>query len=160
MRVHHLGSQASALLDGRLTPAEEERAWAHVHLCHGCRDLVEREGWVKTRLAGIAMAGAAGPTGLKQRLQTRPDDLLPRWADLDPAQRRTSLALLAGGAIGTAMLGVLALGVGPASAPTWERRLPAGSIGGTVAPTQGAVDSTPDRTRPSRVRSVPVKMSR
>ena len=50
--IGHLGSRVSALLDGQLSPAESERAWAHVHLCHVCRDAVEREGWVKTRLAG------------------------------------------------------------------------------------------------------------
>ena len=50
----HLGSRVSALLDGQLSPADTERAWEHVHSCHACRDLVEREGWVKTRLAGLA----------------------------------------------------------------------------------------------------------
>ena len=52
--IGHLGSRVSALLDGQLSPAEAERAWAHVHACHACRDLVEREGWVKTRLAGLS----------------------------------------------------------------------------------------------------------
>src|SRR4051812_1640158 len=44
MNFGHLGDRVSALLDGQLTPAEEERAWSHVHDCHQCRDLVEREG--------------------------------------------------------------------------------------------------------------------
>ena len=52
--IGHLGARASALLDGQLPPAEAERLWAHVHGCHLCRDLVEREGWVKTRLSGLA----------------------------------------------------------------------------------------------------------
>ena len=51
--IGHLGPRVSALLDGQLSPAEAERAWAHVHACHACRDAVEREGWVKTRLAGL-----------------------------------------------------------------------------------------------------------
>ena len=50
----HLGSRTSALLDGQLPPDETERAWEHVHTCHACRDLVEREGWIKTRLAGLS----------------------------------------------------------------------------------------------------------
>ena len=57
--IGHLGDRVSALLDGQLPPTEEERAWAHVHSCHLCRDLVEREGWVKTRLAGLSFDAAA-----------------------------------------------------------------------------------------------------
>ena len=58
----HLGDRASALLDGQLAPMEEERAWAHVHTCHQCRDVVEREGWVKTRLAGLSFDTACAPS--------------------------------------------------------------------------------------------------
>jgi anti-sigma factor RsiW len=49
--IGHLGTRVSALIDGQLSAEETERAWEHVHTCHTCRDLVEREGWVKTRLA-------------------------------------------------------------------------------------------------------------
>ena len=55
--MSHLGWRVRALLDGRLSPAEEERCWSHVHGCHACRDLVGREGWVKTRLAGLSLGG-------------------------------------------------------------------------------------------------------
>ena len=51
--IGHLGTRASALLDGQLPAAEADRLWSHVHGCHLCRDLVEREGWVKTRLSGL-----------------------------------------------------------------------------------------------------------
>ncbi|WP_141014041.1 hypothetical protein [Nocardioides sambongensis] len=51
--IGHLGTRVSALLDGQMAPAEAEEAWAHVYACHRCRDLVEHEGWVKTRLAGL-----------------------------------------------------------------------------------------------------------
>ena len=61
--IGHLGSRVSALLDGQLPPDEAERAWGHVHSCHACRDLVEREGWVKTRLRRPL---------LRQHLGTRP----------------------------------------------------------------------------------------
>ncbi|HET7196739.1 MAG TPA: zf-HC2 domain-containing protein, partial [Nocardioides sp.] len=64
----HLGSRVSALLDGRLAPAEEERLWAHVHECHPCRDLVEREGWVKTQLATLSLGSASAPERLKSSL--------------------------------------------------------------------------------------------
>ena len=36
--IGHLGARVSALLDGQLSPADEERAWDHVHSCHQCRD--------------------------------------------------------------------------------------------------------------------------
>ncbi len=52
----HLGARVSALLDGQLCEVEEERAWQHVHACHPCRDLVEREGWLKTQLATLSGA--------------------------------------------------------------------------------------------------------
>ena len=58
----HLGTRVSALLDGQLSAEDEERAWDHVHLCHLCRDQVEREGWVKTRLAGLSFEVAAPST--------------------------------------------------------------------------------------------------
>ena len=32
--IGHLGTRVSALLDGQLTGADEERAWDHVHSCH------------------------------------------------------------------------------------------------------------------------------
>ena len=66
--MRHLGSRASALLDGQLSPEETERAWAHVHACHACRDLVEREGWIKTRLAGLSAGATAAPEHLKGSL--------------------------------------------------------------------------------------------
>ena len=66
--MSHLGSRVSALLDGRLPAAEEERLWEHVHTCHPCRDLVEREGWVKTQLAGLSFDCGGAPSRLKDSL--------------------------------------------------------------------------------------------
>lgn len=154
----HLGTRVSALLDGQLAPDEEERAWAHVHACHSCRDLVEREGWVKTRLAGLGRGEPDTPLGLKGSLLSRlgesarpadavanagsaPDGLLPSphawagWAtapgdvflEMDNARRprrAIGMAALGGGAVGAAMMGVLAFGAAPADAPTIDRRVP------------------------------------
>ena len=50
---HLSGPRITALLDGRLAKRESDEAWAHVYSCHPCRDLVEREGWIKSRLAGL-----------------------------------------------------------------------------------------------------------
>ena len=66
--IGHLGARVSALLDGQLSQAEADEAWAHVYACHACRDLVEREGWVKTRLAGLSGDVGAAPPDLKGSL--------------------------------------------------------------------------------------------
>lgn len=147
----HLGSRVSALLDGRLPPAEEERAWAHVHECHPCRDLVEREGWIKTRLAGLSVADRAGceaPGRLKDSLLSTPTATFPIASC---SRSRSSLVAIGGGALGAAVVGVLALGT--ASAPQVERRVPATDI---TRPTQSAtpVSDRADRRERRRQRLV------
>jgi anti-sigma factor RsiW len=131
--IGHLGSRVSALLDGQLPPDEEERAWSHVHTCHQCRDQVEREGWVKTRLAGLTFGDTDVPGHLKGSLlgavsAARPpgDVILAAGADARP--RWAALTALGGGAGAAAVMGVLALGAAPADAPTLDRRLPATSV--------------------------------
>ncbi len=126
----HLGNRVSDLLDGQLAEAEEERAWTHVHSCHVCRDLVEREGWVKTRLAGLTLGEPAASEGLKGALLGAQAGLTPGDALLVLAERprRGSLVAIGGGAVGAAVLGMLALGVAPANAPAIERRAPVTSF--------------------------------
>lgn len=145
MLMGHLGPRVSALLDGQLPPDEAERAWAHVHACHQCRDLVEREGWVKTRLSGLGTGGASD--ALKGSLLGGPGAPSPMpsphtWVTWDAPpgdvflstgpehrpRRVVGLAALGGGALGAAMMGVLALGAAPADAPTMDRRVPTTSI--------------------------------
>jgi anti-sigma factor RsiW len=145
----HLGSRTSALLDGQLPPDETERAWEHVHGCHACRDLVEREGWVKTRLAGLQydVASPSAPAGLKgsligASLAGPPGDVYLAMASRDPRRRTAGLAALGGGAVGAAVMGVLVLGVAPADAPTIDRRAPVTSITRTETP------KTPAPTQP------------
>ena len=147
--IGHLGVRASALLDGQLSPEETERAWAHVHQCHACRDLVEREGWVKTRLAGLSYDEPCAPASLKGALLGASPSFLPGVPPGDvylalgaqpvPRPRRTAgLAVIGGGAVGAAVVGVLALGAAPADAPTMERRTPATSVGGASVPSPTA----------------------
>lgn len=145
--IGHLGSRASALLDGQLSAEETERAWDHVHSCHACRDLVEREGWIKTRLAGLSfeVAAPATPSWLKGSLMdasacggTGPylavPGALPVPADhADHRRRNLGLAALGGSAVGAAVMGVLVFGVAPDS-PTIDRRVPTTSITNTEAP--------------------------
>lgn len=133
----HLGSRVSALLDGRLPAEEEERAWAHVHECHPCRDLVEREGWVKTRLAGLSLADRmdyGAPDTLKDSLLASSAVSAGRsalagspfaTAPTGARHRHRSLALIGGGAAGAAVaavVGVLALGA--VGTPELDRRAP------------------------------------
>jgi anti-sigma factor RsiW len=132
--IGHLGSRVSALLDGQLPPAEAERAWAHVHACHVCRDLVEREGWIKTRLSGLPEHPrlTAAPDHLKSSLRCGAPShsgVLGAPGDAD-RPRRAAVVLLGGSAAGVAVLGVLALGLGPGQAPTPDRRAPVTDIGG------------------------------
>lgn len=134
----HLGARASALLDGALTPEETERAWVHVHGCQVCRESVEREAWLKRRLAGLgADPGVAAPDALKGSLLGGPQP-----APVDPVDpvgmvfafdehrgRRTlALAALGGGVLGTAVMGLLAFGAAPADAPTFQRHTPVTAV--------------------------------
>jgi hypothetical protein len=128
--IGHLGPRVSALLDGQLSPDEAEKAWAHVHACHYCRDLVEREGWVKTQLAGLSYAGDTTPDSLKGALAHGPFPGLPAPAHghgPPGARSRTGVVFLGGTALGAAFAGVLALGVAQNGAPA-ERRPPVTSL--------------------------------
>jgi len=127
----HLGSRVSALLDGQMSSEEAERAWAHVHVCHLCRDLVEHEGWVKTRLAGLSFGDTPTPDRLKGSLLGSPQSVLAgRQFPTDDGRMRRNVGLVAmgGGAVGAAFMGVLALGIGPADTPNIERRTPPASV--------------------------------
>jgi hypothetical protein len=122
--IGHLGNRVSALLDGQLSSADEERAWDHVHSCHQCRDAVEREGWVKTRLATMQYAGSAAPSSLKGALMV--SGLVAGWdlpehpaltGEVSARRRHLGLTGISSGAVGAAVMGVLALGASPANAP-------------------------------------------
>ncbi len=153
----HLGNRVSALLDGQLSSDDEERAWAHVHGCYACRDQVEREGWVKTQLVGLSFGGSSVPAGLKGSLlgasQLTSSFLAPvanAYAHTEVSAdrvRRAGWVAIGGGAVGAAVLGVLALGAAPAVAPAVDRRTPVT----VILPTATPKDPTNDRVRtPSR----------
>lgn len=115
LKLHgHIGSNASALVDGQLSKADEERAWSHVLGCQGCRRLVEREGWIKQRLAGLA-----GPSPL-----SAPPNLLGNlydvdaWAQVDEIERRSTrrratVALVGASSVGVAVLALMAVTAPP-----------------------------------------------
>jgi hypothetical protein len=143
--IGHLGTRVSALLDGQLPAQDEERAWDHVHSCHLCRDLVEREGWVKTRLAEFGLVPGAAPSGLKGSLLSAPELVPPGEAYLvavgAPARSRAAAVAMGSGAVGMAMLGVLLVGTSPASAPSTDRRAPATSLVGSGLVGSGLIGS-------------------
>jgi anti-sigma factor RsiW len=145
--IGHLGSRVSALLDGQMSPEEADRAWAHVHACHACRDLVEREGWVKTRLAGLSWGETSTPDHLKGSLLGSPGTVLaaPQFPTFPGRLRRNvGLVALGGGAVGAAFVGVLALGAAPADAPTIDRRTPTSLVPPSPAPQR--LDGPPAQT--------------
>jgi anti-sigma factor RsiW len=115
LKLHgHIGSTASALVDGQLSPAEEERAWKHVLGCPGCRRLVEKEGWLKQRLAGLGVPPVTTPPSLMGSLYD-----VDAWAAVDQIERhstrrRTTTALVGAGSVGIAVLAVMAVTSPPA----------------------------------------------
>lgn len=148
----HLGPRTSALLDGQLSDDDTERAWQHVHGCHLCRDQVEREGWVKTRLAGMAPASRRAPETLKAGLLGMPPgDLLLAMSHQagsslsSRARRSVGFAAIGGGAAGAAVMGVLALGTAPADIPHGERRAPVTQVFAPGATTPRLPERTPQR---------------
>ena len=155
--IGHLGSRVSALLDGQMSRSDEERAWEHVHTCYQCRDEVEREGWVKTQLATMQLAGAPTPSHLKGTLLVRG---VVDWPELPDhpafaAARRRHLGLsgIGSGAVGAAVMGVLALGASPANAPGAVIRPVSDPIGGGLSHAITAVidrDGPASESRPGR----------
>lgn len=111
-RSQHLGTRVSALLDGQLAADEADCAWAHVAACTSCRESVQRETWIKQRMAGLSALTTA-PTSLKGDL-LRPEHCGERREH----RRVVSLAAVGGGAVGAAMMGFIALSPAPAAAPT------------------------------------------
>ena len=98
----HIGPKASALVDGQLSPSEEERAWSHVLTCPGCRRLVEHEGWTKRQLGALG-----GPS--EDAVDPSPQLLgslyaVDAWATVDAiekrSRRRRTTAAVVGGGVG------------------------------------------------------------
>ena len=155
----HLGSSVSALVDGQLGPEEGERAWRHVLECPACRRRVEREGWVKRQLAGMAGNPTAGqpPAHLVGSLRQL-DAAAEAWATVEEIERRgrhrrrAGLALAGAGSVSAAVFGLATLsgaglgiggppagtpaasftGSGPAATPTTALIAPSVVVHGQV----------------------------
>lgn len=167
--IGHLGNKVGALVDGQIPHLEAERLWEHVMSCEPCHAAVEREGWVKTRLAGLRHdpRQPEAPNYLHAVLCEPPPPLGGSSSNFDPARsgaarRRTmTVAVLGAGSVGAAVVGVLALTV-PTQPPLGDRRGPATSLTRTteapatarpVSATGGSVSaplsSVSDRTPPA-----------
>lgn len=152
----HLGSLASALVDGQLDADTSDRAWDHVLRCAECRRLVEREGWVKRRLAG--MVGSEPSARLLDSLYELSPSAQPSWEGLEAwaavdeiehrgrARRRAGIALVGAGSVSAALFGVAALsgalpgfGGGTAGTPASSLTRPAQPVAGGGTPTPAEV---------------------
>ncbi|MET0840072.1 MAG: zf-HC2 domain-containing protein [Marmoricola sp.] len=150
----HIGSKVSALVDGQLPPAEEERAWSHVLTCPGCRRLVEREGWTKRQLGTLCGSMPVEPP--PQLLGSLYD--VDAWSAVDAIEkrsrrRRTTVALVGGGAVGACVLGLVTVAGGPTTrgdVPT--RPSPANIRNDLTNAPVGSPTGTETNTSPIRVR--------
>ena len=158
--IGHLGSRVSALLDGQMDPEESERAWAHVHACHACRDLVEQEGWVKTQLAQLSFGPSQPSHDFKSELVDRCSAMqsgaghgmaAPQFPTTRDRPRR-GLVAIGGGAASACVVGVLALGV--AGAPRVDPRPPVTDLTRPTGP------ASPTVTGDDRAARGPVSPSR
>ena len=148
----HIGAKASALVDGQLSPAEEERAWSHVLTCPGCRHLVEHEGWTKRQLGTLSTPQSGVPS--ERLLGSLYDvDASAAWADVrvierSAARRRATVAVVGGSAVGACALALLAVTGGPtgrSDVPT--RSTPADFRGSVPSSTRSATPPTGETNR-------------
>ena len=152
----HIGSKVSALVDGQLPPAEEERAWSHVLTCPGCRRLVEREGWTKRQLGTLCGSpGIDPPPQLLGSLYA-----VDAWSAVDEiekhSRRRRTAVLVGGGAVGACVLGLVAVAGGPVGRGDVPTRPSPATIRGDVShgpvgsPTGAETNASPIRVRRPR----------
>jgi hypothetical protein len=136
----HIGPKASALVDGQLSPDEEEQAWSHVLACPGCRRLVEREGWTKRQLGNLSGSADRAPDGLPDRLlgSLYDVDVQLAWADVDvierrSVRRRTAAVVVGGSAVGACALALLAVTGPPVGRGDVPSRPSPATINGSVS---------------------------
>jgi anti-sigma factor RsiW len=157
----HIGAKASALVDGQLSTAEEERAWGHVLTCPGCRRLVEHEGWTKRQLGWLDAPGSGS-----REMDPSPQLLgslyaVDAWAAVDTIEqrsrrRRTTAAVVGGGAVAASVLGLITFTGSPVSrAEVPSRPSPAMIRGDQVrgpvgSPTGAETNTAPILARRSR----------
>ncbi|MPZ96534.1 MAG: hypothetical protein GEU96_16885, partial [Propionibacteriales bacterium] len=117
----HLGDRLTALVDGQLEPAGQDKALAHLRHCADCRAAYDHELWVRRQL--YELPGAEPSAALLMALKDI-DGEAAAFLDDDPAQhwrlpsRRVAGMALAGA--GTLAVSVLGLAYSLGSAPQAE----------------------------------------
>lgn len=167
----HLGGPAvSALVDGQLDEACEERAWAHVAGCPGCRRAVERESWTKRQLhrvpGGEPSARLLGSLYDLEASRLHPagsaDRVRESWAAVEHLERqgrtrrRAGIALVGAGSVSAAVLGLstlsgASLGIGGASTGT-----PSPAVTRPATPPAASVGRAPSSRPTPSTRPAPV----
>jgi anti-sigma factor RsiW len=151
----HIGAGVSALVDGQLSSEDEERAWAHILGCPGCRRLVENEGWTKTQLRTFATPAASAAPSAPSALMGALYDV-EAWARVDEIERASrrriaATALVGAGSVGFAVLGIVGMTSAPAglgevpSSPS-QATIRSEQVGSLVGAAVGAVALTTRRT--------------
>ncbi len=148
----HIGAKASALVDGQLSPAEEERAWSHVLACPGCRHLVEHEGWTKRALGTLSAPSRGMPS--ERLLGSLYDvDATAAWADVhrierSASRRRAAAIVLGGSAVGACALALLTVTGGPTGRSDVPTRPASTDVrGGVPAPARTITPSPVETNR-------------
>lgn len=110
----HIGARASDLLDGRLSPVQEQQVRAHLAHCVRCAQEVHAEQQVRVLLRGTGQGQACASREFVTGLLQVPTASPPRPPVCQPG-RRARVALLAAGAVVTFGMAVpVAAGAGPA----------------------------------------------
>lgn len=118
----HLGDRITALVDGRLSPGEFDRVMAHVRYCADCRDIVERESWIRESLHHLP--GAEPSAALLMSLQDiGAGTAVPISADPAvhwslPDRRRAGVAMLGVSSVAAGVFGLAyVVGAAPSAEP-------------------------------------------
>lgn len=122
--MSHVGDRLTALVDGRLGAAEQDKVMAHVRHCAQCRDALAREHWIQGQLKQLP--GAEPSAALLLNLQdigsdpsaAVPIDDVPRAQWWLPTRRRAVLAVAGAGTAAASLIGLAyVVGGAPAAEP-------------------------------------------
>jgi hypothetical protein len=122
-----LGPRIADLADGRLEPAETERAFAHVAVCTTCRDALTAQRAVRSRLDTVGQVDP--PSELLGRLRGIAE---PGTEPVPPIPTQGGAGLRPGGAAGRRPTGTSAASSRPPS-PGRRRRVVAAGAAGAAA---------------------------
>lgn len=100
----HLGDTLSALLDGELSPPEQETARAHLSSCAACTDELAAVGQARSWVRGLPQVDP--PFGFYERILLDRPLSRPAFGVSPGLRRRAGLAALSAAAAAVTVLGV------------------------------------------------------